>query len=63
MKRKEFVKYLRKHGCVLHRHGSRHDIYLNPATGQKQPVPRHTEIQDKLVNHIKKYLGLTEIMH
>ena len=28
----------------MHRHGSRHDIYRNPVTKQKQPVPRHTEI-------------------
>ena len=40
------------------RHGKRHDIYLNPATGQKQPVPRHAEIDDALAKHIKKYLGL-----
>ncbi len=33
MKRKELVKYLIKCGCVLHRHGGRHDIYLNPGTG------------------------------
>jgi len=27
-------------GCVLLRHGSRHDIYSNPAAGLKQRVPR-----------------------
>ncbi|HUT54142.1 MAG TPA: type II toxin-antitoxin system HicA family toxin [bacterium] len=47
-----------REGCVLLRHGSRHDIYLNPATGQKQPVPRHSEIDEALARHIKKYLGL-----
>lgn len=60
MKRKEFIKELKKQGCILLRHGSRHDVYLNPATGQKQPVPRHTEIDDMLVKHIRKYLGLTK---
>jgi predicted RNA binding protein YcfA (HicA-like mRNA interferase family) len=58
MKRSELVRQLKKAGCVLHRHGSRHDIYRNPATGQKQPVPRHTEIDDTLARHIKTYLGL-----
>jgi len=58
MKRSELVQQLLQSGCVLHRHGSRHDIYLNPATGQKQPVQRHTEIDDALAKHIKKYLGL-----
>ncbi|MDQ3196980.1 MAG: type II toxin-antitoxin system HicA family toxin [Pseudomonadota bacterium] len=57
MKRSELVRQLLKQGCVLHRHGGRHDIYLNPATGQKQPVPRHNEIDNSLAKHIKKYLG------
>jgi mRNA interferase HicA len=58
MKRKEFIHELEKSGCVLHRHGSRHDIYLNPANGQKSPVPRHTEIKDSLCRLIRKQLGL-----
>ncbi len=58
MKRSEFIRQLTYEGCALYRHGSRHDIYINPATGQKQPVPRHTEIDDALAKHIKKYLGL-----
>ncbi len=60
MKRKDLVKELTIAGCVLLRHGSRHDIYLNPANGQKQPVPRHTEIDEQLAKHIKKYLGISE---
>lgn len=28
-------------GCTLHRHGGRHDLFLNPANGRKAPVPRH----------------------
>ena len=59
MKRREFVGRLLKEGCVLLRHGARHDVYLNPSTGRKQPVPRHNEIDDRLVKHIRKYLGLT----
>jgi mRNA interferase HicA len=58
VKRTEFVRALREAGCVLLRHGARHDIYLNPATGQKQPVPRHAEIDDALARHIKRQLGL-----
>ncbi len=58
MKRKEFIRELENSGCILIRHGSRHDIYLNPANNKKQPVPRHNEINDQLVKHIKKYLGL-----
>jgi len=58
LKRSEFIRELLTAGCVLHRHGSKHDIYRNPATGRKQPVPRHTEIDDNLAEHIRKYLGL-----
>jgi predicted RNA binding protein YcfA (HicA-like mRNA interferase family) len=56
MKRTKLIKELEKSGCILLRHGSRHDIYLNPSTGKKQPVPRHSEIDDHLVKHIKKHL-------
>jgi len=60
MKRAELVRQLGAAGCVLHRHGAKHDIYLNPANGLKQPVPRHVEIDNRLARHIKRYLGLTE---
>jgi mRNA interferase HicA len=58
MKRTELIRELREAGCVLERHGARHDVYRNPATGQQQSVPRHTEIDNALAKHIKKYLGL-----
>ena len=58
MNRNELLRQLLKAGCVLKRHGSRHDIYMNPSTGQKQPVPRHKEIDNALARHIKKYLGI-----
>ena len=58
MKRTELIRQLTEAGCSLQRHGANHDMYLNPATGQKQAVPRHTEIDDALAKHIKKYLGL-----
>ncbi len=58
MKRNELIRQLEQQGCVLLRHGGRHDIYHNPVTGQKQPVPRHGEIDNALAKHIRKYLGL-----
>ncbi len=63
MKRNELLRLLIQHGCILHRHGGRHDIYLNPANGKKQPVPRHSEIDDDLVKHILKFLGLPGETH
>ena len=58
MKRKELIRELEKAGFVLHRHGAKHDIYRNLLTGQKSPVPRHTEIKDSLCRLIRKQLGL-----
>jgi predicted RNA binding protein YcfA (HicA-like mRNA interferase family) len=58
MKRKHFIRQLQREGCTLLRSGSRHDIYINPNTGKKQPVPRHSEIDNILAKHIRKYLGL-----
>ena len=58
MKRDQLLRMLVAAGCELLRHGGRHDIYVNPRTGQKQPVPRHREIDEALAKHILKYLGL-----
>ena len=58
MKRSELLKQIKKEGCLFYRPGSRHDIYINPKTGQKQPIPRHSEIDNDLAKHIKKYLGI-----
>ncbi|MEI7451490.1 MAG: type II toxin-antitoxin system HicA family toxin [Desulfomonile sp.] len=60
MKRSEFVKQIIQCGCKLYRHGSRHDIFINPSNGKKQPVPRHAEIDNDLVRHIRKKLGLSD---
>jgi len=32
MKRKELIRKLEEMGCVLARHGKKHDWYTNPAT-------------------------------
>jgi mRNA interferase HicA len=57
MKRKELIKTITSGGCVLVRHGDRHDLYQNPRTGKKQPVPRHSEIDEILARHIIKELA------
>jgi len=54
MKRKEFVRQLKKDGCLLLRSGGNHDIYFNPKTGLKQPVPRH-KLNGKLSLFIKSW--------
>jgi len=49
LKKEAFLKRLTDAGCCLKRHGKRHDIYFNPKTGRKAPVPRHSEIKDTLL--------------
>ena len=56
MKRRDLIRELEKMGCVLIRHGSKHDWYQNPATKVSQPVPRHNEIKEFLARHILKML-------
>lgn len=58
MKRRELIRQLEQAGCVFLRPGSRHDIYINPQNGLRQPVPRHREIDNALARHIRKYLGI-----
>lgn len=59
MKRQDLIRELEQAGCVLVRHGRRHDVYRSPATGAQAPVPRHREIADTLCQVIRKQLGLT----
>ena len=56
MKRRELVRRLEENGCILIRHGGKHDWYQNPQTNTAQSKPRHTEIKDSLAKHILKLL-------
>ncbi len=57
MKRRELIKTLEQLGCILIRHGAKHDWYRNPDTGVSQPIPRHREIKKFLAKHILKMLS------
>jgi predicted RNA binding protein YcfA (HicA-like mRNA interferase family) len=57
MKRVDLIKKIEAEGCVLVRHGAKHDIYQNPATGESQPVPRHREIDEPLAKKIIRVLS------
>jgi hypothetical protein len=57
LKRLDLVRRLEESGCVLLRHGSKHDIYHNPQTGRSEPVPRHREINEFLARRIIRRLG------
>ena len=57
MKRVDLIRIIEGFGCVLVRHGARHDWYRNPVTAFSQPVPRHREIKDPLARHIIRMLS------
>ncbi len=46
MKRRDLEKHLRRNGCRFHHAGGRHDIWVNPSTGDQEAIPRHSEIND-----------------
>ena len=56
MKRLDLIRALEQAGCVLARHGGRHDWYRNPVTGVAQAVPRHREVNDHLARRIIQQL-------
>ena len=56
MKRRALVRCLEEMGCLLIRHGAKHDFDQNPETKVAQPVLRHSEIKEPLAKHIIKML-------
>jgi mRNA interferase HicA len=58
VKRGQLIRELAEHGCVLKRHGKKHDLYFNARTGKSTPIPRHSEIKNTLATVIKRQLGI-----
>jgi len=52
MKRHEFLRHLRRNGCVAVREGASHTLYQNPANGRIEAIPRHTELRNRLLRGI-----------
>ena len=61
MKRSSLLAHLRRCGCVLKREGGAHSLWMNPATGAVEAVPRHTEIASTLARKICRGLGVPEL--
>ncbi|MBI2909716.1 MAG: type II toxin-antitoxin system HicA family toxin [Chloroflexi bacterium] len=60
MKRTTLLRRLRKYGCVLEREGRSHSLWINPHTGRIEPIPRHSEIPDRLARKICRGLSVPE---
>jgi predicted RNA binding protein YcfA (HicA-like mRNA interferase family) len=57
MKRGALLKRLKAQGCIFVKHGKKHDVYKNPRTGMEDRVPRHSDINENLADHIIKNLS------
>jgi predicted RNA binding protein YcfA (HicA-like mRNA interferase family) len=57
MERTELIRQIGARGAVLIRHGSNHDIYVQPKNGNTEPVPRHNEIKEFMARKIIKNLS------
>ena len=55
MKRRDLDKFLKRLGAEFEEGGKHSKVYLN---GKQTTIPRHTEIDDRLVKVIKKQLGI-----
>jgi mRNA interferase HicA len=60
MKREDLLRHLRVYGCYLKREGGAHSLWVNPANGAMQAIPRHTEIAEMLARSICKRLDLPD---
>jgi predicted RNA binding protein YcfA (HicA-like mRNA interferase family) len=58
MKRRDLISHLIKEGCILHREGARHSVFLNPENGHFTTVPRHREIENLLARKICRQLDI-----
>lgn len=56
MKRRDLIKKLESAGFVFERNGGSHDIYRRG--NDRETVPRHNEINEKLARAILKKWGL-----
>lgn len=56
MKRGDLIKKLEEAGFIFERHGSNHDIYKRG--NEREEVPRHKEINEKLAKAIIRKRGL-----
>lgn len=58
MNRRKLERHLRAHGCQLHHHGVKHDVWGNPSNLAQAPVPRHGRIKRGTVRGICRILGI-----
>jgi len=61
MKREKLFKFLGEYDCVIFREGKKHTIVINRNNDKVTAVPRHADINDKLIFSICKDLDIPKI--
>jgi len=56
LKQRDLIKKLENAGFVFERYGSNHDVYARGT--EKEEIPRHKEIDERLAKAIIKRRGL-----
>jgi len=57
VKRGALLKVLKNQGCIFIKHGKKHHQYMQPRTGKRDQVPRHSDISETLAKNIIKNLS------
>ena len=57
----ELKRRLQRIGVILEAEGSRHEIWLNPATAKRAPIPRHDQrdVSPGMLAAILRELGIS----
>ena len=58
MNRRNLLRHLISHKCILTREGAKHSVFVNPIKRLSSTVPRHNEIDSNLAHKICKDLGV-----
>lgn len=60
--RRQLLRHLTDHGCLLLREGAKHSIWQNPRVDRRTTVPRHREIPRATAIAICRQLGVPDIV-
>jgi mRNA interferase HicA len=58
VKKRQLERHLTDHGCRLAREAAKHEIWENPAAGQRTTMPRHREIKMPTAPGICRQFGV-----
>jgi mRNA interferase HicA len=60
LKRRDLLRHLTAHDCLLLREGGSHSWWHHVVTSKRSAVPRHSEISNHLARKICRDLGIPE---